>query len=323
MPTTTGHAAEQARRSDPKAGIAAGFDLVAEVYGQSGDGFFDGLGRQLATAAALRPGDRVLDLGCGRGAVLFAAAAAIGPDGYAAGIDLSPAMIRATTADAVKRGLRNVAVRVGDAEDPGYPARSFEAVLAGLMMFITPDPDAVLTAVRRVLVPGGRFAMTTFGPAEPGWEAALAAALAFRNPAPPTAAARQPGAGSVTGGGAVKGGNGRFDTLAGIAEALDRTGFAEVRTVEVEQIATIADPEHWWASAWASGRRAALERIPEQRRDQAREAAFRVVEGLRVDGVLTRRTLIRLTTAVNPPVAPSSAPPSAPDGPGGGPIGGG
>jgi ubiquinone/menaquinone biosynthesis C-methylase UbiE len=290
MPRTAGHAAEQARRSEPKAGIAQRFDLVADVYGQSGDGFFNSLGQQLAAAAGLRPGDRVLDLGCGRGAVLFAAAATIGPDGYAAGIDLSPRMVRATIADAARRGLRNVAVRVGDAEDPGYPTRSFEAVLAGLMMFITPDPDAVLTAVRRLLVPGGRFAMTTFGPAEPGWAAALDAALAFQQPAPPT----QPGDG-----GAVKGGNGRFDTLAGIAEALDRAGFTDVRTVEVEQVATVADPEQWWASVWSSGRRAALERIPQRQREQARQAAFRAVEALRVDGVLTRRTPVRLTTAVS------------------------
>lgn len=307
MPTTAGHGAAdgagQARRNSPKAGIAHTFDLVADAFGQSGDGFFTGLGGTLAAAAGLRPGDRVLDLGCGRGAVLFAAAAAIGPDGYAAGIDLSPGMVRAATADAARRGLRNVAIRVGDAEDPGYPARSFEAVLAGLMMFITPDPDAVLTSVRRVLVPGGRFAMTTFGPAEPGWAAALNAALAFRRPAPtdrPGSAKDGSAEGDDAKGGALKGGNGRFDTLPGIAETLDHAGFTGVRTAELEHVATIADAEQWWASVWASGRRAALERIPEAHREQARQAAFKVVEELRVDGLLTRRTVIRITTADSP-----------------------
>ena len=283
MPTTTGHAAEQARRSDPKAGIAAGFDLVAEVYGQSGDGFFDGLGRQLATAAALRPGDRVLDLGCGRGAVLFAAADAVGHDGYAAGIDLSPEMVHATSADAVRRGLRNVAVRVGDAEDPGFPAHSFEAVLAGLMMFITPDPDAALRAARRVLVPGGRFGMTTFGAPEPGWEAASRAALAFSEPGLPAP---------------LEGGSRQLGTLDAITGRLDRAGFTEIGTVEEEHVATIAGPEQWWASMWASGRRASLEQIPVERREEAREAAFAVVRTLAVDGVLTRRSAIRFTTAV-------------------------
>lgn len=293
MPTTpghaAGHAAEQGRRDDPKAGIARRFDLVADSYGQSGDGFFSGMGTRLAAAAGLRPGDRVLDLGCGRGAVLFAAAALVGPDGYAAGIDLSPAMVRATAADASRLGLRNVAVRVGDAEDPGFPAHSFEAVLAGLMMFITPDPDAALAAVRRVLVPGGRFAMTTFGPAEPGWEAALNAALAFQRPAPATRRST------------AKGGNGRFDALAGIAGTMAAAGFTGVRTVEVEHLVSYTDPAQWWATLWASGSRAALELIPAQHREQARQAAFEAAEELRVDGLLTRRTLLRLTTADSGP----------------------
>ena len=297
MPTTpghaAGHAADKGRRDDPKAGIARRFDLVADSYGQSGDGFFSGLGTRLATAAGLRPGDRVLDLGCGRGAVLFAAAALVGPDGYAAGIDLSPAMVRATAADAARQGLRNVAVRVGDAEDPGFPAHSFEAVLAGLMMFITPDPDAALAAVRRVLVPGGRFAMTTFGPAEPGWEAALSAALAFQQPPP---AVRRT---------TVKGGNGRFDTLPGIAATMAAAGFTGVRTTEVEHLASYTDPEQWWATLWTSGGRAALELIPGPHRERARRAAFEAAEKLRVDGLLTRRTLLRLTTADSGPERPT------------------
>jgi ubiquinone/menaquinone biosynthesis C-methylase UbiE len=185
MPTTAEQPAERRAQTDRKAWIAHGFDLVAAVYGEASDSFFTGLGEQLVARTGLKPGDRVLDLGCGRGAVLFAAADAVGHDGYAAGIDLSPEMVHATSADAVRRGLRNVAVRVGDAEDPGFPAHSFEAVLAGLMMFITPDPDAALRAARRVLVPGGRFGMTTFGAPEPGWEAASRAALAFSEPGLP------------------------------------------------------------------------------------------------------------------------------------------
>ncbi len=291
MPTTEQAAAElsaQRARTERKESIAHGFDLVAPVYGTAGGEFFRSLGRRLTAFAGIKPGDRVLDLGCGRGAVLLAAADAVGPDGYAAGIDLSPEMVRATAADAAGRGLRNVAVRVGDAEDPGFPSHSFETVTAGLMMFITPEPEAVLAAVRRVLVPGGRFAMTTLCPEQTGWQAALHAALAFQEP--------PPGALPTT----VKGGNGRFDTLDGIATTMARAGFAEVRTVEDEHAAPVADAEAWWASVWASGVRGALEKIPEQRRAEAKAAAFAVVDGLAVDGVLTRRTGVRFTTAVNP-----------------------
>ena len=290
MPTTEQAAAEAAAeraRTERKASIAHGFDLVAPVYGTAGGDFFRSLGRRLTAFAGIKPGDRVLDLGCGRGAVLFAAADAVGPDGYAAGIDLSSGMVHATAAEAAGRGLRNVAVRVGDAEDPGFPSHSFETVTAGLMMFITPEPEAVLAAVRRVLVPGGRFAMTTLCPEQTGWQTALHAALAFQDP--------PPGALPTT----VKGGNGRFDTLDGISATMDRAGFAEVRTVEDEHVATVADAEAWWASVWASGVRGALEKIPEQRRAEAKAAAFAVVDGLAVDGVLTRRTGVRFTSGIS------------------------
>jgi len=295
MPTTAEQAQEQEQQAQQKANarrkisIAHGFDLVAGTFDSVNGPFFDSLGTRLVQLAGVRPGDRVLDLGCGRGAVLLAAAQAVGPDGYAAGIDLSPAMVQATAAEIGRRGLRNVAVRVDDAEDPGFPAGSFEAVLAGLMMFVTPDPAAALAAAHRVLAPGGRFAMTTFGPADPDWERPMRAALAFQDPPPQ----QQP---QLTAGAAAKGGNGLLDTPEAIAAMLDRARFSRISTVEEESV-TVTDPDRWWASVWSSGRRAALELIPVDRREDARKAALAALEPLAVDGVLTRRSLIRYTTA--------------------------
>ncbi len=291
MPTTaeqagqTGHTPSDVRR---KADIAQGFDLVADSFGSGSGSFFDTLGRRLVHLAGVRAGDRVLDLGCGRGAVLFAAAEAVGADGYTAGIDLAPEMVRATAAEIGARRLRNVAVRVGDAEDPGFPARSFEAVLAGLMMFITPDPAAALASARRVLVPGGRFGMSAFGPEDPAWQRPLLAALA--------AGGRPAAAGEWN---RDRGGNGLLDTPERTAELLARAGFADVATVDEPQVTTYRTYDAWWTSLWSSGRRAALlQHIPEDRRDDAREAAYAELDTLAVDGVLTRSTTIRYTTAV-------------------------
>ncbi|MHA6760837.1 class I SAM-dependent methyltransferase [Streptacidiphilus sp. PAMC 29251] len=303
MPTTAEQAGQTPSDVKRKAEIAQGFDLVADTFGSgsgseesgsekrsgsAGGSFFEQVGRRLVRRAGLRPGDRVLDLGCGRGAVLLAAAEAVGADGYAAGIDLSPEMVRATAAEISSRRLRNVAVRVDDAEDPGFPAGSFEAVLAGLMLFITPDPAAALASAHRVLVPGGRFGMTSFAPEDQGWQRPLIAAL--------TAGGREADAGEWS---RNKGSNGLLDTPERIAELLRQAGFTEVETVEEEQVTTYAEPEQWWTSLWSSGRRAALlEHIPEDRREAAREAAFAELAALAVDGVLTRRTAIRYTTAV-------------------------
>ncbi|MFC1406001.1 MULTISPECIES: methyltransferase domain-containing protein [Streptacidiphilus] len=285
MPTTAEQAKQSAKR---KAAIAHGFDLVAEVYGTpDSGGSVHRLGAELVRRARLRPGDRVLDLGCGRGAVLFAAAEAVGPDGYAVGIDLSPAMVQATAAEIAARRWRNLVVRVDDAEDPGFPTGSFEAVLAGLMLFITPDPAAVLSSVHRLLAPGGRFAMSSFGPADPAWDGPVRAALAFAEPQQ-----------SVREWTTNKGGNGLLDTPEQIAALLEQAGFGGVEIADEEDTARYRDPEQWWTAIWNSGRRAALlELIPPERREDARKAAFAELESVSGDGGLTRRSTIRYTTA--------------------------
>lgn len=309
MPTTAEQAGQTPSDVRRKADIAQGFDLVADTFGTGSGSFFERVGRRLVQLAGLRPGDRVLDLGCGRGAVLLAAAETVGADGYAAGIDLAPEMVRATAAEIGARHLRNVAVRVDDAEDPGFPARSFEAVTAGLMMFITPDPASALASAHRLLVPGGRFAMSTFAPEDAGWQRPLLAALAVGGAdggASGGGGAGGSGAGGGGAGGSGAGGEwsrnrspgGLLDTPERIAGLLARVGFTGISTVQEDQVTTYASAEEWWTSLWSGGRRAALlERIPADRREAARTAAFAELDGLAVDGVLTRRTAIRYTTA--------------------------
>ena len=104
-----------------KAYIGRLFDRAAASYDRVGNALFAPAGAALAAAAALRPGDRVLDVGCGRGAALFPAAEAVGVTGSVTGIDLAAAMVAATAADITRRGVANASVRVGDAESPISP----------------------------------------------------------------------------------------------------------------------------------------------------------------------------------------------------------
>ncbi len=101
----------------------------------------------------MRAGERVLDIGCGRGAVLLAAARRVGAAGQAVGIDLSPAMIA---------NCRTVAAM--DAQRLAFAAASFDAVLSGFMLFLCPAPQRALEHALRVLRPGGRVVISTFPP---------------------------------------------------------------------------------------------------------------------------------------------------------------
>ena len=100
---------------DQRAAVQQVFDGAADTYDAVGVSMFQPIAEQLVTDLSPRSGERALDVGCGRGAVLFRLADAVGPTGRAIGIDLSPRMVEATTADAGAAGLA-VEVSVGDAQ---------------------------------------------------------------------------------------------------------------------------------------------------------------------------------------------------------------
>ncbi len=95
-----------------------------------------------------KPGERILDLGCGDGVLtekIVAAGAAV------VGVDASAEMI-----DAARR--RGLDARVGDGAQLGF-AREFDAVFSNAALhWMKRDPDAVIAGVARALKPGGRFA---------------------------------------------------------------------------------------------------------------------------------------------------------------------
>ena len=112
----------------------------------------------LLRAAALAPGEDVLDLGCGNGALSLQAGAAVAP-GRVVGIDLSSAMLANGRARAAAAGQGNVSFVHGDAQVYAFDPASFDVVVsnAGAMFF--DDQDAAFTNLRASLRPGGRIVL--------------------------------------------------------------------------------------------------------------------------------------------------------------------
>jgi len=117
----------------------------------------------LLSLAALRPGERVLDLACGTGLVTFPAAEAVGPGGAVVATDISDAMVALVRAEAARRGLVQVSVQRADAETFPWEDASVDAVLCGLGLMYAPDPLASLQGGHRVLRPGGRYVAAVWG----------------------------------------------------------------------------------------------------------------------------------------------------------------
>ena len=106
-----------------------------------------------------RPGERVLDVACGTGAVARQVAPLVGPDGTVTAIDISPAMLE------VARGVPRSAGapidwRSGSAQELPFPDATFELVLCQQGIQFFPDRVGALREQHRVLVAGGRLGVS-------------------------------------------------------------------------------------------------------------------------------------------------------------------
>lgn len=116
----------------------------------------------LVDTAKFRPGDRVLDVCTGTGAVALLAASAVGPAGSVVGTDLSTSMIDEAAKKAASLGTTNVEFAVGDAEDLEFGDASFDTVTCGLGIFFLPNQQQALAEWHRVLKPGGKVYFSAF-----------------------------------------------------------------------------------------------------------------------------------------------------------------
>lgn len=114
-----------------------------------------GVGRPLAHAG-VRPGETVLDLGCGAGIDTLLAARAAGPAGRAIGVDMTPEMLARARDNAEAAGLSNVEIREGLLEDLPVPDGSVDVAISNGVLNLSTRKSRVLAETMRVLRPGGR-----------------------------------------------------------------------------------------------------------------------------------------------------------------------
>jgi ubiquinone/menaquinone biosynthesis C-methylase UbiE len=112
---------------------------------------------RLIDTASLNPGDQVLDVACGSGAVATAAWKQVGPEGAVTGLDRNPGMLAVA-----RRKQPDLGWTEGRAEDLPFGDEAFDAVLCqfGLMFF--ENRAQALGEMRRVLRPGGRVAIAVW-----------------------------------------------------------------------------------------------------------------------------------------------------------------
>jgi SAM-dependent methyltransferase len=148
------------------------FDVPAQAYARFMGRFSEPLAAQFADWAGIHAGQRVLDVGCGPGALTAELVRRVGTARVRA-VDPSEPFVAATRAR-----LPEVDVRSGTAEALPFPSASVDAALAQLVVHFMTDPVAGLAEMARVTRPGGRVAACVWdhgggaGPLSTFWQAA-------------------------------------------------------------------------------------------------------------------------------------------------------
>jgi SAM-dependent methyltransferase len=160
-----------ARGVEDAVGKSVSFDVAADFYDRFMGRFSEPLALQFAQLAAVRPGQRVLDVGCGPGALTAQLVQRLASGGVSA-IDPSASFVAA-----IRDRFPEISVQRGIAERLPFADRSFDAALAQLVVHFMADPVAGLAEMARVTRPGGLVAACVWdhagggGPLAAFWQA--------------------------------------------------------------------------------------------------------------------------------------------------------
>jgi len=263
------------------------FDKLSDSYDEVGVDFFQPIAATLLSSMPPAEGERWLDIGCGRGAVLLPVAEAIGPHGLAVGIDISSGMIEHARRLALHAGLRNVECEVDDAQSPATVKGPFDTISSSLVLFFLADPLSALRNWLPLLKHGGRIGVTTFGPVDPRWEEVDEV---FQSHLPPEMKDAR-----------TSGKEGPFASNEGVEKLFQDAGFSNVRTTTATIHVRFADPQHWYDFTWSVGQRMMWLAIPEHlRADVRKEAEARLAQYAEPDGSIIFTQEVRNTVGTRP-----------------------
>jgi ubiquinone/menaquinone biosynthesis C-methylase UbiE len=251
---------------------ATSYNAAADHFDDEALGFWARIGRRTIERLELPPGASVLDVGCGTGASALPAAEKVGPRGRVIAVDLAERLLAIARQKAERHGFTNMEFAKGDMQHVGHKDNHFDAVVSVFSIFFVADMARQVRELWRMVRPGGRLAITTWGPRmlEPGTSAWWKAVKEVR---PDLVSTSSP-----------------WDRIVepqALRDLLREGGIADVEIVAEDGYQMLRSPDDWWTIVLGSGFRWTVEQLGPDAAEQVRSANLAEMRGRNITAVET------------------------------------
>lgn len=145
-------------------------------------------------AAAPKPGESVVDVGCGTGTTTLRIAEAVGPSGQVLGVDISEQQLALARQRVAAAGVTQVQLVLDDAATHAFGPNSFDLCFTRFGVMFFADPVAAFRNIRSAMKPSGRLLLAVFrSGSENPWTTASVVAIRHLVPPPPALGPEEPG----------------------------------------------------------------------------------------------------------------------------------
>jgi ubiquinone/menaquinone biosynthesis C-methylase UbiE len=240
---------------EAKQRTATTYNAAADVYDDPANSFWERFGSRTVARLQLAPGSNVLDVCCGSGASAIPAAAAVGDNGSVIGVDLAENLLQLARTKAAARDLRNIRFVHDDILSIDLAPEGFDAVICVFGIFFIPDMPSAMRELWRYVKPGGRLAITTWGPRffEPAntafWNSIRAVRPDLHKSFNPWERISEPEA---------------------LRSLFESAGVEDSEVVAENGIHPVGSPDDWWSMILGSGYRGTVEQLDDNDRETVR-----------------------------------------------------